>query len=119
MELIFPLLILVLLVPMFLGSRRQKKAMAVAQEMQESLKIGDKVLTSAGLHAVVAGLQDTTVDLEIAEGVVTRWERVVVREVLTDEVLEDEASDVEALDDLAVDGAFDDATSADIERFKK
>lgn len=119
MELIFPLLILVLLIPMFLGSRRQKKAMAAAQEMQESLKIGDKVLTSAGLHAVVAGLQDTTVDLEIAEGVVTRWERVVVREVLVDEEPGTDASDIDAIEESAVEGAFDDATSADIERFKK
>lgn len=119
MSLIFPLLILVLLVPLFLGSRRQKKAMAAAQELQASLKIGDKVMTSAGLHAVVAGLQDTTVDLEIAEGVITRWERVVVREVILDEVLEDEAAEGDAIDGLDVDGAFDDATSADIERFKK
>ncbi len=61
MELIFPLLILVLLVPLFLGSRRQKKAMASAKALQESLQVGDKVMTSAGLHAIVAGLQDTTV----------------------------------------------------------
>ncbi|WP_024796497.1 preprotein translocase subunit YajC [Tomitella biformata] len=119
MELIFPLLILVLLVPLFLGSRRQKKALAAAKDLQQSLKIGDNVMTSAGLHAVVAGLQDTTVDLEIAEGVITRWERVVVREVVLDEVLEDEAPEIEAIDDQSVDGAFNDATSADIERFQK
>ena len=98
MELIFPLLILVLLVPLFLGSRRQKKAMAAAQTLQESLQVGDKVLTSAGLHAIVSGLQDTTVDLEIADGIVTRWERVVVREVVAEEVLEHESLEDEDLD---------------------
>lgn len=99
MSLIFPLLILALLVPLFLGSRRQKKAMAAAAQMQDSLQIGDKVLTSAGLHATVAAVQDTTVDLEIADGVITRWERVVVREVIKDEVpgddLIDDADDAE------------------------
>lgn len=93
MSLIFPLLILALLIPLFLGSRRQKKAMAAAQQMQESMQIGDKVLTSAGLHATVAAVQDTTVDLEIAEGVITRWERVVVREVIKDEVPGDDLID--------------------------
>ncbi len=93
MSFIFPLLILVLLVPLFLGSRRQKKAMAAARELQESLQVGDKILTSAGLHATVAGLQETTVDLEIAVGLVTRWERVVVREVLSDELPADELLD--------------------------
>ena len=95
---IFPLLILVLMVPLFLGSRRQKKAMATAQALQESLQLGDKVMTSAGLHAIVAGLQDTTVDLEIADGIVTRWERVVVREVVSEEILEDQSLGDEALE---------------------
>ena len=73
--------------------------MAAAQELQQSLQVGDKVLTSAGLHAVVAALQETTVDLEIADGVITRWERVVVREVLTDEVPGDDYLDELAGDD--------------------
>lgn len=85
MELLFPLLILVLLVPMFLGIRRQKKEMQKTVELQDSLKVGDRVMTTAGLHATVAGLAEGTVDLEIAPGVITTWSRMVVREHLVDE----------------------------------
>ncbi len=53
MELLFPLLILALLVPTFLGVRRQKKEMAKVAELQDSLRIGDRVMTTAGLHATV------------------------------------------------------------------
>lgn len=84
MELLFPLLILLLLVPMFLGMRRQKKEAQKAAQLQDSLQIGDRVITTAGLHATVAGLGDTTVQLEIAPGVTTEWSRMVVRERLVD-----------------------------------
>lgn len=80
MELLFPLLILALLVPTFLGVRRQKKEMQKVSQLQESLHVGDRVMTTAGLHATVVALADDTVDLEIAPGVVTVWSRAVVRE---------------------------------------
>ncbi|MEE2032726.1 preprotein translocase subunit YajC [Rhodococcus chondri] len=80
MELLFPLLILALLVPTFLGVRRQKKEMQKVSQLQDSLRVGDRVMTTAGLHATVVALADDTVDLEIAPGVVTVWSRVVVRE---------------------------------------
>jgi preprotein translocase subunit YajC len=80
MELLFPLLILALLVPTFLGVRRQKKEMQKVSQLQESLRVGDRVMTTAGLHATVVALVDDTVDLEIAPGVVTVWSRAVVRE---------------------------------------
>ena len=47
-SLLFPLLILALLVPMFLGMRKQKKALAATSEMQDSLQVGDRVQTTAG-----------------------------------------------------------------------
>lgn len=93
MDLLFPLLILALLVPMFLGIRRQKKEMQKTTALQDSLTVGDRVMTTAGLHATVAGIDDDTVDLEIAPGVITTWSRMVVREVLTDDPVEDSALD--------------------------
>jgi preprotein translocase subunit YajC len=80
MELLFPLLILALLVPTFLGVRRQKKEMQKVTALQDSLNVGDRVATTAGLHATITGLRDDTVDLEIAPGVVTEWSRLVIRE---------------------------------------
>ncbi|MBM7414735.1 MULTISPECIES: preprotein translocase subunit YajC [Nocardiaceae] len=85
MELLFPLLVLALLVPMFLGIRRQKREVAKTVELQEALSIGDRVLTTSGLHGLVDGLTETTVDLEIAPGIITTWSRAVVRDVLPDE----------------------------------
>ncbi|QBS40049.1 preprotein translocase subunit YajC [Nocardia sp. CS682] len=81
MELLFPLLLVALLVPMFLGVRRQKREAAKVTEMQDSLKVGDQVITTSGLYGTVVDLDDTTVDLEIAEEVVTTWLRAAIREV--------------------------------------
>ncbi|QSE88392.1 preprotein translocase subunit YajC [Rhodococcus pseudokoreensis] len=84
MDFLFPLLILALLVPMFLGIRRQKKEAAKVTVLQDSLSVGDRILTTAGLHGTVVALGDDTIDLEIAPGVVTTWSRLVVREQIVD-----------------------------------
>ncbi|MBP2522839.1 MULTISPECIES: preprotein translocase subunit YajC [unclassified Rhodococcus (in: high G+C Gram-positive bacteria)] len=99
-SLLFPLLILALLVPMFLGMRKQKKALAATSEMQDSLQVGDQVQTTAGLYATIASLDDDTVDLEIADGVITTWSRLVIRERVvetteTDEYDDDSISEIE------------------------
>lgn len=80
------LLIAALALPLFLGSRRQKRAMAEAQQLQESLVDGDLVMTTSGLQArVVSTADDSTVDLEIAPGVRTTWVRAAIREKLTED----------------------------------
>lgn len=99
-SLLFPLLILALLVPMFLGMRKQKKALAATSEMQDSLQVGDRLQTTAGLYATIASLDDDTVDLEIADGVITTWSRLVIRERVvetteTDEYDDDSISEIE------------------------
>jgi preprotein translocase subunit YajC len=77
------LLIAALALPLILGSRRQKRAMAEAQRLQESLADGDRVMTSSGLRATVVGTaDDSTVDLEISPGVRTTWVRAAIREKL-------------------------------------
>ncbi|MFN2535179.1 MAG: preprotein translocase subunit YajC [Pseudonocardiaceae bacterium] len=84
--LFLPLLfIVVLAVPLILNTRRQKRAMADAQRLQSSLTNGDRVVTTSGLHATVVGsADDSTVDLEIAPGVRTRWLRAAIRERIAD-----------------------------------
>jgi preprotein translocase subunit YajC len=84
--LFLPLLfIVVLAVPLILNTRRQKRASAEAQRLQSSLTKGDRVVTTSGLHATVVGTtDDSTVDLEIAPGVRTRWLRAAIRERITD-----------------------------------
>ncbi|HWR47516.1 MAG TPA: preprotein translocase subunit YajC [Pseudonocardiaceae bacterium] len=80
------LLIAVLVLLLIMNSRRQKRAIADAQRLQSSLTDGDRVVTTSGLHATVVGsAEETTVDLEIAPGVRTRWLRAAIREKITTE----------------------------------
>ena len=78
---------------MFIASRRQRRAMQATIDLHESLQVGDRVHTTSGLEATIAGITDDTVDLEIAPGVVTTWMKLAIR----DRILPD---DDEAADDL-------------------
>jgi preprotein translocase subunit YajC len=101
MQLLFPLLLVALLVPMFLSVRRQKREAGKTTSMQDSLKVGDLVTLTSGLYGTVVDMDETTVDIEIAEDVVTTWLRAAVREIRTDETqagIEAEHEDVEPVD---------------------
>ncbi|PXW33723.1 UNVERIFIED_CONTAM: preprotein translocase subunit YajC [Williamsia faeni] len=89
MELLFPLLLVFLVGMMFLSIRRQKKASAEAKTMQESLQVGVRVQTTSGVYGTVTGLAEGTVDIEIADGLVSRWNRLAIREVVLSEDLAD------------------------------
>ncbi|RDI67517.1 preprotein translocase subunit YajC [Nocardia pseudobrasiliensis] len=93
MEYLFPLLLVALLVPMFLGVRRQKREAEKVADMQQSLKVGDRVTTTSGLYGTVVDVDDTSVDLEIAEDVVTTWLRAAIRDVRTDDAATTAAED--------------------------
>lgn len=85
MDILFPLLLVLLLVPMFLGIRRQKREAEKVAAMQEGVKVGDSVITTSGLWGTVVDVDEDTVDLEIAEDVVTTWLRQAIREVRVDD----------------------------------
>lgn len=65
---------------LFFASRRQRKVMQATIDLHESLRIGDRVHTTSGLQATITGIDDDTVDLEIAPGVVTRWMKLAIRD---------------------------------------
>lgn len=95
-SLMFPLLLVLLAVPLFLSARKQKRAMAEQKNLQDSLAPGDKVMTTSGLYGTVADAShDTTIDIEISEGVVTRWLRAAIREKVaeTDEAVVEKTDD--------------------------
>ena len=95
------LLIAVLIVPMVLMSRKQKRAMAQQQELQNSIGVGDRVMTTSGLYATVADTDDeATVDLEIADGVVTTWLRAAIREKVNPEVEEEYEDDEDLVEEV-------------------
>ncbi len=79
--LLFPLLLVLLLIPLVLNGRRQRKQYRQMQELQNSLSPGDEVMTTSGLRATVIDTSDPeTVELEIAPEVTTIWVRAAVRE---------------------------------------
>ena len=91
---VFLPLLIVLGAFMFFASRRQKKAMQATINLHNSLKIGNRVHTTSGLEATIAGVTDDTVDLEIAPGVVTTWMKLAIRDVIdSDTDVDDDGDD--------------------------
>jgi preprotein translocase subunit YajC len=92
MELLFPLLILLLFIPIFLSGRKQRRQMQEMQKMQAALEAGDVVVTTSGLRGtIVDASYEDTLDIEIADGVVTTWVRGAVREKVNPVTTEDDA----------------------------
>ena len=83
--LLVPLLILLLFIPIFLSGRKQRRQMQDMQQLQSSLQIGDVVTTTSGLRGTVVDAQyEDTVDLEIADNVVTTWMRAAIKDKVLD-----------------------------------
>jgi preprotein translocase subunit YajC len=102
------LLILVVAIPLVMGSRKQKRAAAEQQKLQTNLSEGDRVMTTSGLYGTVADTSDeTSIDVEIAPGVVTTWLRQAVREKVAPAVDDFEHEDADEETTVA---AYDDET---------
>jgi len=69
---------LLLIVPQ---NRRRKQAAA----LQRSLQPGTRIVTTSGFFGTIVGLDDTAIDLEIADGVTVRVLRAAVMRVVGDE----------------------------------
>lgn len=120
--LLFPLLILLLFIPIFLSGRKQRRQVQEAQQLQASLQVGDVVTTTSGLRGtVVDASYEETIDLEIADDVVTTWMRAAVRDRVVDATADATATtddgpvdaDVASLDTPGPSGARTDAARTD------
>jgi preprotein translocase subunit YajC len=110
MELLFPLLILLLFIPIFLSGRRQRRQMQEMQRMQSALEVGDVVTTTSGVRGtIVDASYEDTIDIDIAsdptERLVTTWVRGAVREKVQTESAGSDASSDDASDDASDDTA--------------
>ncbi|ACY21548.1 preprotein translocase, YajC subunit [Gordonia bronchialis DSM 43247] len=86
MEFLFPVLLAMLAVFMFMSMRKQKKRMSEMQEMQDSVQTGTRIQLTSGLFGTVIDASSSDViDVEIATGVVTRWNRLAVMRVIPTE----------------------------------
>lgn len=79
------LILIVVMIPTFIMQRKQRRYLDTIHRLQENLIIGDVIITTAGLHATIRGIADTTVELETSPGVVSTWEKHVVIKNLTQE----------------------------------
>ncbi len=73
---------------------RRKQA---AAKMQRDIAVGQEVMTTAGLYATVAAIEDDAIVLEVAPGVLNRYAKAAVVRVIPHETQEpDFGSDTEA-----------------------
>jgi preprotein translocase subunit YajC len=70
--LMMPLLMIVMVAFLFMSGRKQRKE---SETMQKSLQKGDKVVTTSGIVATIAGIDDQYATLEIAEKVRVKFTR--------------------------------------------
>ena len=73
----------VALIGYFLIVRPQRARSRQLQTVRESLAVGSRVMTTAGLYATVTAVDETTVDLEIADGVRVTFASAAVVRVLS------------------------------------
>jgi preprotein translocase subunit YajC len=95
------LLILVLLLVLFWGvivvpRRRHQRAHGA---MQESLQLGDEIITAGGIHGVVRELDEDLLKVEIAPGVVVTLDRRAVAAVAREVEVEVEPEPEDEHDD--------------------
>ena len=65
----FAPLIIIFVIFYFLLIRPQQKKQQKHRDMLQSLKRGDKVITTGGIHGTIEGLSDTSLQLKIANQV--------------------------------------------------
>lgn len=79
----------------FLMIRPQQKRRRDIQTMQSSMGVGDEVVTVGGMYGTVEYIDDETVHLEIAPGVVARYARAAIGKVVTPAARPDEGETAE------------------------
>ena len=73
-----------------LPARRRKLSHAA---MQDSIAVGDEIISAGGLHGTVKAIEDDTVKVEIATGVVATLDRRAVAAVAREVEVEVEPED--------------------------
>ena len=108
--------VLILVAFYFLIVRPARTRQRAAVELQERLAPGVEVMTTSGIYGTVVGVDDTTIQLEVAPGTTVRVAKPAVGQVLTGDTGDDAAAadDAGDMDDAAVDdadGSRDDAAT--------
>jgi preprotein translocase subunit YajC len=80
-----PFWIFLIIIMYFVMIRPQKKRQQEQQRLIASLKTGDRVVTNAGIHGLIANVKDTTVMLKVADNVKIEVEKSAVTNVFKPE----------------------------------
>jgi len=74
--------IFIFIIMYFMLFRPQKKRQQEQQRLISALKTGDKVVTNAGIHGLIANVKETTVMLKVADNVKIEVEKSAVANVV-------------------------------------
>jgi preprotein translocase subunit YajC len=77
--------ILIFVIMYFMLFRPQKKRQQEQQRLVSALKTGDKVVTNAGIHGLIANVKETTVMLKVADNVKIEMEKSAVTNIVKTE----------------------------------
>jgi len=69
----------------FMIIRPQQKRAKEREKMLSNVQKGDKVVTSGGLHGVVAGIDEKTILLQVSENVKMKFERSAITSIIAKE----------------------------------
>ena len=78
-------IILIIVIFYFLLIRPQRKQQKELQERQNALKDGDKIVTAGGIHGIVREVDDKTVKVEVSAGVLIKFEKASIINVISKE----------------------------------
>jgi preprotein translocase subunit YajC len=88
----FLLVVVLLAAAWFLFALPARRRRTQHASMQDSVEVGDEIITAGGLHAIVREADEDELRIEIADGVVARLDRravaAVAREVEVEEPAE-------------------------------
>ncbi|HXL24642.1 MAG TPA: preprotein translocase subunit YajC [Chthoniobacterales bacterium] len=79
---LLPFWFFIIVIMYFVLIRPQKKRQQDQQRLVSSLKTGDRVVTNAGIHGLIANVKDTTVIVKVADNVKIEMEKSAISNVL-------------------------------------
>ena len=75
-------LIFIFIIMYFVMIRPQKKRQEQQQKLIGNLKTGDRVVTNAGIHGLIANVKETTVLVKVADNVKIEIDKSAITNVL-------------------------------------
>ena len=80
-----PFWLFLIVIMYFVMIRPQKKRQQEQQRLVASLKTGDRVVTNAGIHGLIANVKETTVMVKVADNVKIEMEKSAITNVFKPE----------------------------------